>query len=328
MIENVLEFCDVSSNLRAPLEDIMSAAKTRRNRANLRADAIQAFELLAPKASPEILLSATKDFTRLDCDEQSCRAGIHVVRSYFAHLIRDMHRSEYGYRTDYSRVFDAMGIAVVRDFVDETLNKRVISEIEEFPQAIAKSSTNIISFNSDKTALNTVLAESRMQAIVFDCLGYARSEVQDLYVRNTFVQKLINVANDGDVQKVLHSDTFFPCIKWWYFPEEVKLEDGPFAYAAGSQIFTRAWAKFLYEQSIAISKNEIDSFRTYGHAEGSLRIFEHELDNLGCTARPYVVPANSLVVANVYGFHRRSEVLNIGYRNAVHGSIRVNTPFS
>lgn len=328
MIENVLEFCDVASNIRAPLEDIILAAKTRRTRANLRADAIQAFELLAPKASPEILLGATKDFTRLDCDEQSCRAGIHVVRSYFAHLIRDMHRSEYGYRTAYSRDFDAMGIAVVRDFVDETLNKQVISEINKFPQAVAKSSSNIVAFNSDNVALNTVLAESRMQAIVFDCLGYARSEVQDLYARNTFVQKLKNVANDGDVQKVLHSDTFFPCIKWWYFPEEVKLEDGPFAYAAGSQIFTRAWAKFLYDQSIDIATYKIDAARTYGHAEGSLRIFDNELDNLGCTARPYVVPANSLVVANVYGFHRRSEVLDIGYRNAVHGSIRVNTPFS
>lgn len=328
MIDNVLEFCDVSSNLRAQLEDIILIAKTRQNIANLRTDAIQAFDILAPKASPEVLLSATKDFTRLDCDEQSCRAGIHVVRSYFAHLIRDLHRSEYGYRTAYSRDFDTMGIIVVRDFVEESLNKRVISEIEKFPQAVAKSPSNIVAFNSDNIALNTVLAESRMQTIAFDCLGYVRSEVRELYARNTFVQKLKNVVDDGDVQKVLHSDTFFPCIKWWYFPEEVRLEEGPFAYATGSQIFTRARAKFLYEQSIDIAANKIDSSRTYGHAEGSLRIFDHELDTLGCVARPYVVPANSLIVANVYGFHRRSEPLDVGYRNAVHGSIRVNTPFS
>ena len=327
MLDNVLEFCDVSGDIRARLEDIIFNAKSSRTRDDVRDYGRQAFELLAPKASADVLLSSTKDFTRLNCDEHTCRAGIHVIRSYFAHLIRNMHRAETKYRTEYSKEYDEHGIVVVHDFLEDTLRNRVTAEIQKMPEAMMKISSNIISFNTESIALNIMLNKSYMKPILFDCLAYTRPEVYDLYAKNTFVQRLRNVPKDGDVQKILHSDTFFPCIKWWYFPDEVKMENGPFVYVPGSHIFTRGRAKFLYEQSIAVATYKLEAARTYGHAEGSLRVFENELSEMGLTEKPYIVPANSLIVANVYGLHRRSEVVTVGHRDSVHGSIRVNTPF-
>lgn len=327
MLDNVLEFCDASSDIRTRLEDIIFNAKSSRTRNEVHAYARQAFELLAPNASADVLLSSTKDFTRLNCDTHSCLAGIHVVRSYFAHLIRNMHRAETKYRTEYSKEYDDHGIVVVHDFLEDTLRNEVVAEIQKMPEAVMKIPSNIISFNTESIALNIMLNESYMKPIIFDCLAYTRPEVYDLYAKNTFVQRLKIVPKDGDVQKILHSDTFFPCIKWWYFPDEVKLENGPFVYAPGSHVFTRGRAKFIYEQSIAVATYKLEATRTYGHAEGSLRVFENELSEMGFAEKPYMVPANSLVVANVYGFHRRSEVVAVGHRDSVHGSIRVNTPF-
>ena len=42
---------------------------------------------------------------------------------------------------------------------------------------------------------------------------------------------------------------------------------------------------------------------------------------------PVPVKANTLVIANVSGFHSRGEVTTEYVRNAIHGSIRIDNPF-
>jgi hypothetical protein len=72
---------------------------------------------------------------------------------------------------------------------------------------------------------------------------------------------------------------------------------------------------------------EIEPERTYGHAEGSLRVLPHELKQMNLEEKNMVVGRDTLVIANVFGFHRRGEALVESTRNAVHGSIRLERPF-
>ena len=43
--------------------------------------------------------------------------------------------------------------------------------------------------------------------------------------------------------------------------------------------------------------------------------------------KPVPVDGNTLVIANVSGFHRRGDTANTYIRDAIHGSIRLSNPF-
>lgn len=244
-------------------------------------------------------------------------------------MIQNARRRLNPFVTEYSKEYDEYGIVVINNFLNKEDIPEVIEEINTFPLAVFKTPGNVIAHLNNDKALTKAVFESKMKSIVFDCLALPmdHKEGNDLYAQNTFVQKLHNKKDDGDVQKIMHTDTFFPCIKWWYFPEQVKLDDGPFVYAPTSNILTKNRLDFIYKETIAISRGDIDPSRTYGHAEGSLRINQEELAEMGICESSYAVPANTLVIANVFGFHRRGDVKSEAKRNSIHGSIRTNTPF-
>ena len=58
------------------------------------------------------------------------------------------------------------------------------------------------------------------------------------------------------------------------------------------------------------------------HREGSIRISTNELNRLRLKSKLVCVPSNSLVIANVGGFHQRSIHRNNVVRHAIHSSIR------
>ena len=58
-----------------------------------------------------------------------------------------------------------------------------------------------------------------------------------------------------------------------------------------------------------------------------MRIMNEEIDKLGLKRRSVPVKANTLVIANVSGFHARGHCTVPHIRDAVHGSIRIDRPF-
>jgi len=327
-IDNLLDSFYVSQDNKKRISDIIKKTPTA-NRLAIRQYAVEVFTIIDPAVDKDIMLSSTKHFDRINYTKKQVRSGLHILRSYFAHMISAAHRRENGYTTRYSVEYEEYGIVTIENFLNENLRNNVIKEIDKFPLATSKNNDNIIHYMDESCALRKVLDTTSMKTIVFDCLGFNDTHVEanTLYRQNTFVQKLHNKAHDGDVQKVPHTDTFFPCIKWWYFPNEVSASDGPFAYVPRSNMLSEQRLIFEYDQSIMIVDNIINSKRTVGHAEGSLRVFEEELNMMKLKLHAYDVPANTLVLANVFGFHSRSEVAAEARRNAIHGSIRTSQPF-
>jgi hypothetical protein len=94
---------------------------------------------------------------------------------------------------------------------------------------------------------------------------------------------------------VLHIDTFFNTHKAWLYLSDVTAADGPFVYVPGS--------------------HRLDPRRLIGDYLGSLlpapdyagsrRIAAKELVARGLEEKVYTCVANTLVIANTTGYHRR-----------------------
>jgi hypothetical protein len=117
-----------------------------------------------------------------------------------------------------------------------------------------------------------------------------------------FIQTIFTQVDAGqtDPQTSMHIDTFHPTMKAWLFLEDVAEEDGPFAYAPGSH--RRTPRREVWERRLSIRASDPKTRKT----GGAFRITKPEMAALK-SAKPkrFAVPANTLVVADTYGFHAR-----------------------
>ena len=117
-----------------------------------------------------------------------------------------------------------------------------------------------------------------------------------------FIQTIFTQVDEGqaDPQTAMHIDTFHPTMKAWLFLEDVAEEDGPFTYAPGSHL--RTPRREVWERGLSIRASDPRT-RKKG---GAFRIAKPEMAALR-SAKPkrFAVPANTLVVADTYGFHAR-----------------------
>jgi hypothetical protein len=250
---------------------------------------------------------------------------MHIDRAEKAYEAQLQRRIKRGHRTEYSKKFDEEGIVVIPNFMSDITG--FVEEIEKFPIAENKNEHNLL-FSEPRPWIQSRVDDfSRLHDIVMDC--HALSTLEPQFGQNTFIQRLQNSPDNNDVQKVMHMDTFFITVKFWFFPEDVTIDDGPFCYVAKSNILTDKRKEWMRRQWTDIIDGKIDPQRTYGHAEGSLRIFDDELIEMGFDpeATAHLVKANTLVIANTFGFHARGEVSNTVIRQAIHGSIRLPQPF-
>ncbi|MEM7258764.1 MAG: phytanoyl-CoA dioxygenase family protein [Pseudomonadota bacterium] len=127
----------------------------------------------------------------------------------------------------------------------------------------------------------------------------------------------------ADPQRTLHSDTFHATMKAWLFIDDVSERNGPFTYVPSSHRLT--WKRLKWEYQNSIQGSELPN--SYA-ARGSLRIDEKELEALGLPApKAFKVPANTLVIANTNGFHRRGEATDVSSRMEIWAYSRTN-PFN
>ena len=138
----------------------------------------------------------------------------------------------------------------------------------------------------------------------------------------TYIQTILAHAGSGpdDPQCALHADTFHPTVKAWLFLTDVAKDEGPFTYVPGSHRVTPERLAWERARSLAM-EDEPDRLSR----RGSLRVGREELAGLGLPQpRAFAVAANTLVVADTFGFHargvsarpsRRVEVWASGRRN-------------
>jgi len=255
------------------------------------------------------LLTGTKSFerNRVIGSPLLNQYGLHVARVELAHRVAAARRRRLaGLVSSADRdAFARDGFVVHRDFLPAAEFARLIDQIEAYRgglREIAEGDTIMrkIPLGAEALAavpaLRSVLDSPEWRGLI----RYVGSRDAEPVV---WIQSILRHACDGppDPQTALHADTFHPTVKAWLFLTDVAADAGPFTYVPGSHRLTPERLDWERRMSLAARASPIADNR-----QGSFRIMEDELPGLGLPQpRVFAVPANTLVVADTFGFHAR-----------------------
>ena len=106
----------------------------------------------------------------------------------------------------------------------------------------------------------------------------------------------------------LHADVHFPSAKAWLYVNDIDEHNGAFVYAKGSQRMTPARLAYEYDVSVRVAKAKRDK-TIYREIAGNVVMLptDRQLRAMGITETVIAGKANTLVFADISGFHRRGE---------------------
>ncbi|HEX3860419.1 MAG TPA: phytanoyl-CoA dioxygenase family protein [Stellaceae bacterium] len=255
------------------------------------------------------LLTGTKSFerNRLIGSRWLNERGLHVARVSLAHRIAASRRRRLAGLVipDDRERFARDGFVVHEDFLaandfDALLEqvrayRRTLREIVEGDTVMRK-----IALGPATLAALPALAGMLRTPAWRGLIRYIGSRDAEPVV---WIQSILRHACDGpsDPQTALHADTFHPTVKAWLFLTDVAADAGPFTYVPGSHRLTPQRLAWERRMSLTAEHSANPEIR-----QGSFRIEPDELAALGLPSpRVFAVPANTLVVADTFGFHAR-----------------------
>ena len=258
--------------------------------------------------------------------------GLHVARVLVAHAVmrfRTLLLSPLVTAED-RFTFRRDGFLVKRDFLSPEVFAALVREVRHFDGIEARECIQGDTVNR-RTPLDpeTLLGLPACRALLQQdraCRRLLQWTAATLRPPFMFVEQLFHAQRQDDrpdPQKHLHSDTFHPTMKGWLFLEDVSADNGPFSYVASSHRLTFARLRWEYRQSVA-GRQLPDRYSR----KGSLRLIEVDRMALGLPEPTLMeVPANSLVIANTFGFHARGRAPAGSTRLALYADSRTN-PFN
>jgi len=255
------------------------------------------------------LLTGTKSFERTAVIGSSWlkRNGLHEARVQLAHEVaqRRRRRLEHLVSAADCAEFARDGFIVRQEFLPR-------QEFAELRDQVAAYRGPLREIAEGDTIMRKIALDPRtlraMPALAF-LLHSPEWRGRSLYVGSrdadpvVWIQSLSRHACDGpaDPQTRLHADTFHPTVKAWLFLTNVGADAGPFTYVPGSHILTPQRLAWERRMSLAASDSADAENR-----QGSFRIDPGELRDMGLPEPDvFAVPANTLVVADTFGFHAR-----------------------
>ena len=258
------------------------------------------------------------------------RMGLHVIRLMIAAAITKFRYLCLAPLMDKPerKSFSENGYLLIENFLPqqsfETLNREVrgMHEVEvrqciqgdTLTQRVLLNKTVLESAPECKRLLSSTAFHKRMKYTA------ARNNSPIYYIQN--VRSNARDA-DADPQRHLHSDTFHATMKAWFFLDDVGDHNGPFTYVPGSHKLTWKRLKWEYKKSVEGSSQS----NSYG-SRGSLRVADDELEAMRMPAPSlFKVPANTLVIADTHGFHRRGAASEKSNRLEIWAYSRTN-PFN
>lgn len=249
--------------------------------------------------------------------------GLHTARGVLAHGIMNLRSRVYALAVPAAdrRIYFQDGILVKPDFLDPETFARVRDEVFQYDSRVREfvegdAVTRRALFDDGDAAKVPATLSLEDHAPLRRLMAMASGGAPPVWS----VECVIHGA--GDPQTMLHSDTFHPSAKCWLYLEDVSAAEGPFVYTPGSHRLN--WRRIKWEYKLSRIARDLDD----GHSEhGSFRAEADDIETLALPEpRAYPVKANTLVVANTYGFHRRSVAPPGAFRRAIYAFARGN-PF-
>jgi hypothetical protein len=235
------------------------------------------------------------------------RHGLHVHRLAAAHGLAAMRRRKLSSRiaTEDRAAFDRDGLLIKADFLPADWFCDLVAEVKGYrgpgrEMLQGDTVTRRIALDA-KTLAKMPAVGKLLEAPVFQgIIRYVNSfDAEPMF----YLQTILTHIHQGppDPQLKLHADTFQPSVKAWLFLTDVEERSAPFMFVPGSHRPTKhrlAWEKAM---SIAVSSDGERLSR-----RGSFRIDPSDLAALDLPPpKAVAVRANTLVVADTFGFHSR-----------------------
>ena len=205
--------------------------------------------------------------------------------------------------------FDRDGFIVKRDFLPSDLFAELVEQVHGLrapAREMVEGDTVTRHIALDPAVLKRVPAARRLLHMpeYRNLINYAGSSAAAPMV---YIQTVLSHAVGGlpDPQRDLHTDTFHPTVKAWLFLTDVEAGAMPFVYVPGSHRLTPQRLEWERQMAVAASRGAHESQRP---PETRLvrAISSAKLSDLGLPPpRSISVPANTLVVADTFGFHAR-----------------------
>jgi hypothetical protein len=206
---------------------------------------------------------------------------------------------------DERRRFDEDGYLVKRDFLPADIFGDLLAQVRSLrapAREMVEGDTVTRHIALDPATLSRVPAARRLleDPRYHGLIGYAGSYAAAPMV---YLQTVLSgvVAGARDPQTELHTDTFHPTVKAWLFLTDVEPDQMPFVYVPGSHRLTAK--RLAWERRMSLRASA-------GPAADPTRLVRaiaaEELPSLGLPPpRAIGAPANTLVVADTFGFHAR-----------------------
>ena len=175
----------------------------------------------------------------------------------------------------------------MNNFLDEDEHKLLL---EEFSEKNLKSKSQnqfvgkgVLCINKRLSEKNLKIFQKKINYLTKNLLGKAIS------IKKINLQKLNKVSQDiEDPNTILHIDRFLPAIKFFYYPEKVSLEQGPFGFIPFSHIINKPYLSSV-EKSFRENKDSPFSINN-----------PTDFNEIALT-----VEANTFLIAFTNGLHRR-----------------------
>ncbi|MEM0907005.1 MAG: phytanoyl-CoA dioxygenase family protein, partial [Pseudomonadota bacterium] len=289
-------------------------------------------QLLQLPLSAAAVVSAEKSFRRnpvIGSRRLNAR-GLHRGRVVAAARLSAWRRARLAGRLDPDEraQFDRDGFVIRQNALPPALFDAVQHELATVPrdawelrQGHAANRVMPLPPKADGTAM-AALRDWVASQSVRELVGYAAGRTGHILTSLQTIE--VNpLGGEDDPQAMLHADTFHPNAKFWLFLHDVGADEGPFSYVPGSHILTDARLEWEHAQALNAAQEG-----NVHHAAGSFRLAESGLGALGYGGlQSFPVKANTLVVADTFGFHKRTPSQKPTVRTALYGILRRN-PFT
>ena len=239
--------------------------------------------------------------------ERLNRRGLHVARLRIAHALAAMRRRRLAKRVaEEDRAdFERDGLVVKHDFLPADTFAAVVAEVRTYrgpgretvqgDPITRRIALDPISLPHMPT-VSRIIDSPKFQGL----LRYVCSfDGEPMLYLQTILTHAVKGAPDPQLE--LHTDAFQPNVKAWLFLNDVKVDRAPLLFVPGSHRPDPPRLAWEQEMSVAASQEEARLTR-----RGSFRVKPADLAGLGLPGpRALDVPANTLVVADTFGFHAR-----------------------
>jgi hypothetical protein len=238
--------------------------------------------------------------------------GLHTTRTRIAHRLAAGRRARLGSRLDPAdrAAFDRDGFIVKRDFLPDGVFRDLVAQIRTLrapAREMVEGDTITRHIALDPEVLRNVpAARSLVEMPLYrNLIFYAGSFAAAPMI---YIQTILSGACAGpaDPQTDLHTDTFHPTVKAWFFLNDVEADAMPFVYVPGSHRLTEERLDWERRMSIAASRPFGSDYRHASEPRLIRAVTDGDLANMKLPGPSSIaVPANTLVVADTFGFHAR-----------------------